>query len=105
MKHTASSKQETETPEVVERVKLIDGDFDHTDAVEILMQLIGHKIHYHKLKNFSSEERLGVPHEKSVQRLVELNRDRERLLEVLDYAEKNNLKISIQSTIEIQLLA
>ena len=103
MKHTATSKKETVTPEVIERIKLIDGDFTHTDAVEMLMQLIGHKINYHKLKNFSSEERLGVPHEKSMQRLIELNRDRERILEVLDYAEKNNRKVSIHSTIKIQL--
>lgn len=89
--------------ETNDTIQLIDGNFGAHDAQEVLMDLINHKIKFHQLKNISWEERFGEPNQHSQKRLKELLKDRERLSAVLDFAAQHNLKITVQSKIEILL--
>ena len=43
----------------IEKLNLIEGNFSGEEAKEILMNVFLAKIHYHELKNFSSQERFG----------------------------------------------
>ena len=89
--------------ETTETFQLIDGRFDVDEAKDVLMGLLNHKIQFHELKNFSWKERYGTENDQSNKRLRELNKDRERLAAVLEFAEQNKLNIEIQSTIKIHL--
>ncbi|MGE0588826.1 MAG: hypothetical protein AB7O48_09645 [Cyclobacteriaceae bacterium] len=89
--------------ETTEMFQLIDGTFDVTEAQETLIGLLNHKIQFHELKNFSWKERYGVENDHSCKRLKELNKDRERLSAVLEFAEQNKLNIEIQSKVKIHL--
>jgi hypothetical protein len=93
-------KKKTHTQELV---KLIDGTFDAQEAKEILISLLSHKINFHNIKNLSWGEHFGRSNQQSIVRIEELRKDRERISEVLDVASKNNHKVNIHSTIEIQV--
>lgn len=90
--------------ETTETFQLIDGKFDVTEAQEILMGLVNHKIQFHELKNFGWKERYGTENEHSCKRLKELNKDHERLTAVLEFADQNKLNIEIKSEIKIHLI-
>lgn len=86
-----------------ESVKLIEGTFDVYEARDILIGILNHKINFHNLKNLTSTERLGHLNEQSVIRLGELNKDRDKIVSLLDFARENDLDIQVHSTIEIHL--
>ena len=84
--------------------KLIDGQFDPSDAQTILLTLINNKIQFHKLESFGITVRSSGDvsmHEKRIKELSEVN---ENVKKILKYAIENNLKIKANSTIEIELV-
>jgi hypothetical protein len=85
----------------LEQVILIDGIFSEIDAKEILLNIISTKIHFHSMKNFSSQERLGIEDANSKKRMADLNNDFEKIKEILKQANANNLNLNIHSTIHI----
>ena len=86
---------------IEEQVLLIDGIFSEMDAKEILMNIISTKIHFHSMKNFSSQERFGKEDTHSLKRMTDLNHDIEKIKEILDQAKSNNWNLNIHSTILI----
>lgn len=84
-----------------EQVTLIVGTFSEIDAKEILLNIISTKIHFHSMKNFSSQERFGKDDAHSVKRIADLNHDFEKMKEIIDQAKANNLNLNIHSTIHI----
>ena len=54
--------------------KLIDGRFSTTEASRVLLDLVGTKIQYHEIENFSSRERFGKDAAHSARRLKALNK-------------------------------
>ncbi len=82
-------------------IKLIEGKFSPADAKVVLVELINHKIHYHSLKNFSSEERFGKPQEGAQKRIEDLKASREEIILIIQQAIDNNTNLRIESTINI----
>lgn len=84
-------------------IKFINGTFNPDDAKEVLLNLITHKINFHSLKNFSSEERFGKSIEGSQKRIAELRESKEKIVSLVEFAIKENKNIDVVSTIEITL--
>lgn len=88
----------------VETLKLIEGDFTCQEAKELLLNIFGTKINFHKLKNFSSQERTGKSDLATLKRLSELQKEAEKLSDFIKYVEKTNRRISITSSINLNIL-
>lgn len=86
-------------------LKLIDGKFNPIEAKEILLNMISSKIQFHTIKDFSSQLRTGEFEINSRKRMQELKEAREKIIALLDEAQKNNLLVDIQSTINISCTA
>ena len=84
-----------------EPIKLIEGKFSPEDAKEILLELINHKINFHTLKNFSSEERFGQSIEGSKKRIEYLKEAKEKIVEIIDKAKLDNSSLRLESSINI----
>lgn len=82
-------------------IKFIEGKFSPADAKEVLLTLINHKISYHSLKNFSSEERFGKPVPGSQKRIQQLKKSREKIVHLIQQAVEHKLNLRIESSINI----
>ena len=82
-------------------VTLINGTFTKSQAREILTSIIGTKIQFHQLKNFSSIERTGHPDPLAETRLPQLKQDLKLLLEILNSMTDENETLTINSEIKI----
>jgi hypothetical protein len=88
----------------IEKLSLIDGTFDNEEAKEILMNLFSTKIHFHELKNFSSQERFAKNCETSQKRIPELKKGKETANEIVLEAKAKNKRLMITSVIQISLV-
>ena len=86
-----------------EKLKLIDGDFIHEEAKEILMSIFSAKINFHQMKNFSSQERFGKDDETAVERIPALKHEIAKLNTILSAAKAQNKRLTIISEINISL--
>lgn len=84
--------------------KLIQGTFTSSAAAQILFGLIGSKIQFHTMENFSSQERLGKDAPLSKKRIQALKKAQVALKKWLDTAEKDNLKLKIEGNITISTI-
>ncbi len=82
-------------------IKFIEGKFSPEEAKEVLVDLLNHKINFHSLKNFSSEERFGKPVEGSQKRIEELKESREKIIVLIKQAVDKNTNLRIESYINI----
>jgi hypothetical protein len=87
----------------VEQLTLIDGNFNDEEAKEILMNILTTKIHFHEMKDFSSQERFGIQDETAKKRIPALKKEIEKLLQILSEAKLHNKKLSIDSIINISI--
>ena len=86
----------------IKKLVLIEGDFEAEQASEILMNIFSTKIHFHEMKNFSSQERLGKDDEMAQKRIPVLRNEMKKLEEIL--SEAKNKKFLIHSEIHISLI-
>ena len=86
-----------------EKFMLIKGKFIPADAKELLLSFINHKINYHALKNFSDEERFGKKDKCSRDRVAELKKMKDNVLELIDEAVKENKRVRIDSVVKISI--
>lgn len=84
--------------------KLVDGQFDSTEAGKILFTLINSKINYHNLQAFSIRERFSGDVSHLNKRVEALKNVCEDLKEILDYAEKNRMELKIDGVINIEMV-
>ncbi|WP_020604161.1 hypothetical protein [Spirosoma spitsbergense] len=87
----------------IEKLNLIEGNFSKEEAREILMSIFSSKINFHRLKNFSSQERYGKQDETAQKRLPELKKEIEKVLQIVSEAKSKNKRLLITSEIVIQL--
>lgn len=87
-----------------EKLIAIDGIFEHDEAAEVLLNLLKSKINFHKIKNWSSQERFGKDDETAQKRIPELQKEVEKLQVVLGQAQAQNKKLAVRSEINITLL-
>lgn len=85
-------------------IKLIDGDFTGSEASDLLVALIDHKINFHKL------ERLAVyavepdgDTEEPTDRISQLEKEKETAKAFIAKARKEGKKLTINGTIEIKV--
>ncbi|MGA9638253.1 hypothetical protein [Flavobacterium sp.] len=84
-------------------LKLIDGVYSPTEAIEILMNVYNRKIEFHELKNFSSEVCTGISNSAAGTRITELKEDIEIIKSKIKEAQELNKKLIIKSIVDIQL--
>jgi hypothetical protein len=82
-------------------LKLIQGEFEVSDALEILEELFTFKIKFHEWRNYSSEERFGKRDQTSIERIKELKKSREELRELLQKLQESGTDVHIESSIAI----
>lgn len=78
---------------------LIEGTFESEDAREVLMSLIGRKIEFHHKKNLSYQERKGLVHQGSLERIEELKKTRKYILEQLKEMKQKQQSVYIKSDV------
>lgn len=81
------------------KLKLVDGTFSAKDSKEILLNIFSSKIHFHQLKNFSSQELNGVDNKIAMKRIPQLQKCMETILKTMTSAEKKGKKVTIKSEV------
>ena len=87
-----------------ETLTIIDGNFTYEDAKEILTEIFSSKINFHKIKNWSSQERFGKEDKIAQKRIPALINEMEKLQAILSEAKKYNKQLVISSEINIVLV-
>ena len=87
-----------------EKLTFIHGSFNSEDAKEILTSIFTTKIHFHKMRNFSSLERLGKNDEIGQKRIPELKKCIEQINSLVAEAQKNNQQVAISAVIDLHLV-
>ncbi len=86
-----------------EKVTLIEGEFSIEEGFDVLTNVFYSKIHYHEMKNFSSQLRFGKDDQTASIRIPDLNKDLEKIKEFISQLNKENKKIRITSEIHISI--
>ncbi len=85
------------------KINLIDTIFTPSEANDVLINIIRNKINFHNLEIFSLEERNGENIERSKKRLQELKESNRKLIEIIQFAENNDKKLKVFSSIDIEI--
>jgi hypothetical protein len=86
-----------------QKLSFIEGVFDPKEAEEILISMLSSKIQFHQMRTFSSVERFGKEDENSLNRISELKKSINKLLQLVSQAEISNKQLVITSHINIQI--
>lgn len=78
---------------------LIEGEFSPKESRELLLSVFKSKIRFHRLKNFSSQERFGQDDEKALARIKQLQETLSSIYKVIEDAEKLNQTLEIKAEI------
>lgn len=84
--------------------KLVDGQFESTEAAKMLFALINSKINYHNLQAFSIREKFSGDVSHLNDRVEALKSVCDDLKEVLAYATENGLELKIDGVINIEMV-
>lgn len=95
--------KQKEKMDKIETLTLIEGNFSEEEAREILINVFSAKINFHRLSDFSSQERLGKQCETAKKRIPELNKEIEKVLQIVSEAKSKNKRLIITSGIDIYL--
>ncbi|HUM53245.1 MAG TPA: hypothetical protein PK431_15575 [Chitinophagales bacterium] len=85
------------------KYSLIDAKLSPEDANEIITELIKNKINFHNLKNFSSVIRYNKPHIGSREKIVELKKTKERIIDLINFAKTENKNVVVYADIVIRI--
>lgn len=86
-----------------QKLSLIEGVFDPKEAEEILISILSSKIQFHQMRSFSALERFGKEDDNSVNRIIELKKSINKLLQLVSQAELSKKQLVITSHINIQI--
>ncbi|MFV8336501.1 hypothetical protein ACNQF7_10510 [Flavobacterium sp. RSP29] len=103
----SSSRYQIKTTKIMNRIEnltLIEGDFSEVEAREVLIPIFSSKINFHKIKNWSSQERFGEDDEIAQKRIPELKNEIEKLQKILSEAKAKNKRLLVSSQINISLI-
>jgi hypothetical protein len=84
--------------------KLIEGTFSDQEAKDILKNFFESKIHFHEMRNFSSEERFGHKDDMAVKRIPELKQASKDILEIVQQAKLSNKRLLINANVQISIV-
>lgn len=83
---------------------LIEGTFSDQEAKDILKNFFESKIHFHEMRNFSSEERFGHKDAMAVKRIPELKQASKDILEIVQQAKLGNKRLLINANVQISIV-
>ncbi|UGS19953.1 hypothetical protein [Flavobacterium cyclinae] len=86
----------------MKRINLINGNYNCSEAKEILMDLCNKNLNSNKLQNFSSQIRFGKDDDQALQQINTLNKSKSDISEIIEDAKQKNKKLIIKSFIEIE---
>ncbi len=86
----------------IETLSLLKGYFTAEEAREVLVSLLHAKIHFHEMKNFSSQERFGCNDKVATERIQELKESLRRVQELVARAAGSNKKVKVTSMVDIE---
>lgn len=84
--------------------KLVEGNFNCTDATEVLFSLINSKIKFHDLQAFGKKERSETDIHQSDRRSKELKKILEEVRSFIAKAEKAGVDLHISGDIQIKFI-
>ena len=84
--------------------KLIEGTFSDQEAKDILKNFFESKIHFHEMRNLSSEERFGHKDDMAVKRIPELKQASKDILEIVQQAKLGNKRLLINANVQISIV-
>lgn len=84
--------------------KLIDGEFEPSEAKSILFTLVNSKINFHSLESFGITIRNNGDTSVHKKRIEELTQTNSEIHKLIDFASKNNKILKINGLIEIELM-
>ncbi|MCX2743223.1 hypothetical protein OO013_05065 [Mangrovivirga sp. M17] len=84
--------------------KLIDGKFSVEEAKDVLSALFRNKIKFHQQQRLSIYEREGRDTTSTKKRIAELKEEREKVREMLNAIENEDVIIEINGKVEIKVL-
>ena len=84
--------------------KLIQGSFSDEEAKDVLKNFFESKIHFHEMRNFSSEERFGHKDAIAVKRIPELKEASEEVLKIVQQAKLTNKRLLINASVQITII-
>jgi hypothetical protein len=84
-------------------INLIDSIFTKEEAANVLLDIFSSKIKFHELKNMGYKERFGHVDKAALQRIDDLKRSRQALLNILENANESNCNLLVKSNIHIQI--
>jgi hypothetical protein len=87
-----------------ETLTIMDDNFTHDEAKEIIMNMFSSKLNFHNIKNWSSQERFGKNDAIAQEKIPALRNEMKRLEEILLEAKTKNKKLVVSSAINIELL-
>ncbi len=87
-----------------ETLTIMDDNFTHDEAKEIIMNMFSSKLNFHNIKNWSSQERFGKNDAIAQEKIPALRNEMKRLEEILIEAKTKNKKLVVSSAINIELL-
>ena len=85
------------------KLSLIEGNFSAEEAKEILLKIYNTKLNFHQRNNLSSQERFGKNNATAELRIPILQKSIEEIKTFADQAKNNNLRININSKINLAL--
>lgn len=86
----------------MKRINLINGNYNCSEAKEILMDLCNKNLNSNKLQNCSSQIRFGKDDDQARQQIDTLNKSKSDISEIIEDAKQKNKKLIIKSFIEIE---
>lgn len=85
------------------KFSFIDSELPYKDAKELLTELFKYKINFHKVKNFSSIIRYDKTDVDSIQKIEELTKSRDAMMQYLESAKEENKMVTIFSDFHISI--
>lgn len=83
---------------------LIEGQFLAKESREILSSIYKSKMRFHRMKNFSSQERFGTEDPFATKRIAQLKATLEAISKLIDQAEKEGKNLEIKSQISLHFI-
>ncbi len=85
------------------KFSFIDSELPYKDTKELLTELFKYKINFHKVKNFSSIIRYDETDVDSIQKIEELTKSRDAMMQYLESAKEENKMVTIFSDFHISI--
>ena len=89
---------------LVSEFRLVEGEFNPNEAMNILMSLFNSKIDYHQLDSFSNHIRHGADPSFSKNRIKVLSQSIDSIKEIVKEANSTGKKLKIEGTIQISFV-